>query len=149
MKTIEREAREFIAAIASNMTECNILLSDIANVLTDGEALSHLGATDEDQPMIEHAHSLVSDLINSGKKYWGGSSMTIAEQLKAFHTSTVMDEYTGTIRYLVDYDALLIDTESVGVVTQDWDNEQTIFDFIDGSVLIISGSNVAVYGAKQ
>lgn len=74
--------------------------------------------------------------------------MTIAEQLKAFHTSTVMDEYTGTIRYLVDYDALLIDTESIGVVTQDWDNEQTIFDFQDGSVLIVNGSEINVYGSR-
>ena len=70
MKTIEREAREFIGAIASNMTECHILLSDIVEVLIDGEALSYLGATDEDQPMIEHAHWLVSELIKSGKKYW-------------------------------------------------------------------------------
>ena len=68
--TIEKTALEFIAAIASNMTDQHILLSDIADVLTDGEALSHLGATDYDQPMIEHAHSLVSDLIQSGKKYW-------------------------------------------------------------------------------
>ena len=52
------------------MPEQRILLSDIADVLTDGEALSHLGATDDDQPMVEHAHSLVSDLIQSGKKYW-------------------------------------------------------------------------------
>lgn len=68
--TIEHQARDFIIAIASNMTECNILLSDIANVLTDGEALLYLGATDADQPMIEHAHALVSDLIKSGNKYW-------------------------------------------------------------------------------
>ena len=70
MKTIEQQAREFIAAIASNMTDQPILLSDIADVLTDGEALSHLGATDADQPMIEHAYALVSELISSGKKYW-------------------------------------------------------------------------------
>lgn len=68
--TIEKNALEFIAAIASNMTDQPILLSDIADVLADGEALSHLGATDDDQPMVEHAHSLVSDLIQSGKKYW-------------------------------------------------------------------------------
>ena len=70
MKTIEQNALEFIGAIASNMTDQRILLSDIVNVLTDGEALFHLGTTDEDQPMIEHAYSLVSELINSGKKYW-------------------------------------------------------------------------------
>lgn len=70
MKTIEQNALEFIAAIASNMTEQRILLSDIADVLNDGEALYHLGATDEDQPMVEHAYALVSELISSGKKYW-------------------------------------------------------------------------------
>lgn len=70
MKTIEQHAREFIGAIASNMPEQRILLSDIANALTDGEALFHLGATDEDQPMVEHAYALVSELISSGKKYW-------------------------------------------------------------------------------
>ena len=70
MQTIEKNALQFIAAIASNMPEQNILLSDIADVLTDGEALFCLGATDDDQPMVEHAHSLVSDLIQSGKKYW-------------------------------------------------------------------------------
>lgn len=70
MKTIEKNALEFIAAIASNMPEQNILLSDIVDVLTDGEALFHLGATDDHQPMVEHAYALVSELINSGKKYW-------------------------------------------------------------------------------
>jgi mannitol/fructose-specific phosphotransferase system IIA component len=70
MKTIEQNAREFINAIASNMPERNILLSDIANTLTDGEALAYLGATDDHQPMIEHAHAIVVELINSGVKYW-------------------------------------------------------------------------------
>jgi len=68
--TIEKNALEFIAAIASNMTDQPILLSGIADVLADGEALLYLGATDDDQPMIEHAHALVSELIKSGKKYW-------------------------------------------------------------------------------
>lgn len=70
MKTIEQHALEFIGAIASNMTDQHILLSDIVNVLTDGEALFYLGATDEDQPMVEHAYALVSELISSGKKHW-------------------------------------------------------------------------------
>lgn len=73
MKTNEQNALEFINAIASNMPERNILLSDIADTLTDGEALAYLGATDEHQPMIECAHSLVLELINSGKKYWGAA----------------------------------------------------------------------------
>lgn len=70
MKTIEQHALEFIGAIASNMPERRILLSDIANVLTDGETLYNLGVTDEDQPMVEHAYALVVELIQSGKKYW-------------------------------------------------------------------------------
>jgi len=68
--TIEKTALEFIAAIASNMTDQPILLSGIADVLADGEALLYLGATDDDQPMIEYAHAFVSELISSGKKYW-------------------------------------------------------------------------------
>lgn len=70
MKTMEQHALEFIGAIASNMTDHHILLSDIASVLCDGEALAYLGATDEDQPMIEYAYALVSELISSGKKHW-------------------------------------------------------------------------------
>ena len=70
MKTIERDALAFIGTIASNINCQRILLSDIADVLTDGEALSYLGATDDDQPMVEHAHWLVSELINVGEKYW-------------------------------------------------------------------------------
>ena len=70
MKTMEQHALEFIGAIVSNMPEQRILLSDIADVLNDGEALFHLGATDEDQPMVEHAYALVSELISSGKKHW-------------------------------------------------------------------------------
>ena len=70
MKMIERKALEFIGVIASNMTDQRILLSDIADVLIDGEALCNLGATDEDQPMVEHAYSIVVGLINTGEKYW-------------------------------------------------------------------------------
>ena len=70
MKTIEQHALEFIGAIASNIRAQRILLSDIVDVLNDGEALFHLGATDEDQPMVEHAYALVVELISSGKKYW-------------------------------------------------------------------------------
>lgn len=61
-------AREFIEAIASNMGEVKKPLTDILNTLGDGEALAYLGATDEDQEMIEEAHDMVSGWIKGGYK---------------------------------------------------------------------------------
>lgn len=55
------KAIEFIQAIASNMTETKILLSDIIDVLEDGEALASLGVTDEDQELVGLAHSIISE----------------------------------------------------------------------------------------
>ncbi len=43
-----------------------IELQTIVNVLEDGEALSNLGLTDDDQPAIERAHAAVSRLIDMG-----------------------------------------------------------------------------------
>ena len=60
---------DFIHAIASNMPEADKPLSDIKATLEDGQALLYLGATDDDQPMIECAHAIVSDWMNEGKKY--------------------------------------------------------------------------------
>lgn len=60
------EARQLIETIASNMTELKKPLSGIRAVLEDGEALSVLGATDEDQEMIEEAHDMVSRWIKVG-----------------------------------------------------------------------------------
>ena len=62
-------ATQFIEAIASNMSEVNKPLSDILAVLEDGEALASLGATDEDQELIEEAHSIVSDKIAAGQQF--------------------------------------------------------------------------------
>lgn len=60
-------ALEFIAAIASNMNELNHKpLSAIKAVLEDGEALRNLGATDEDQEMVEEAHDIVCSWIEAG-----------------------------------------------------------------------------------
>lgn len=60
------EARQFIEAIASNMAEVKKPLVSILQVLEDGEALSCLGATDEDQEMIEEAHDMVRGWISAG-----------------------------------------------------------------------------------
>ena len=60
-------ALEFIAAIASNMSELTHKpMTDIKNVLEDGEALMNLGATDEDQEMVEEAHYIVCQWIEAG-----------------------------------------------------------------------------------
>jgi len=59
-------ARQFIEAIASNMAELKKPLIDIRNVLEDGEALTYLGATDDDQEMVEEAHDMVTAWINAG-----------------------------------------------------------------------------------
>ena len=41
----------------------------IRNVLEDGEALAHLGVTDEDQSLVENAYHTVYDWIMLGKTY--------------------------------------------------------------------------------
>lgn len=60
------QAVEFIQALASNMGEVRKPLAAILETLEDGEALTALGASDEDQPMIEDAHDLVSGWIAAG-----------------------------------------------------------------------------------
>lgn len=59
-------ARQFIETIAFNMAEPHKPLKSIRDTLEDGEALKYLGATDEDQEMIEEAHDMVTEWINSG-----------------------------------------------------------------------------------
>lgn len=66
--------------------------------------------------------------------------MTIAEQLKAFHTKNDCR---------IDYSTLVDDAEQISVlITQDWENETTEYDFIDGSVIVINGPSVWVYGSR-
>lgn len=60
------DARQFIEVLASNMLEVNKPLNSIKAVLEDGEALMHLGATDEDQEIVEEAHDLVCRWIMAG-----------------------------------------------------------------------------------
>lgn len=59
-------ARQFIEAIASNMTEVKKPLKAIRDTLEDGEALLHLGATDDDQEMVEEAHDMVTQWMDAG-----------------------------------------------------------------------------------
>ena len=60
-------ALDFIATIASNMSELTHKpLTDIKSVLEDGEALLNLGATDDDQEMVEEAHDIVCQWIKAG-----------------------------------------------------------------------------------
>lgn len=65
-------ATQFIAAIASNMSDVEKPLADIRAVLEDGEALMHLGVTDEDQEMVEEAHALVSEWMRAGQTIYSG-----------------------------------------------------------------------------
>ena len=64
------KALNIIHLIASEISDQHIFLSDIADVLADGEALRHLGISDDDQTAVECASALVLELIQSGKKYW-------------------------------------------------------------------------------
>ena len=66
--------------------------------------------------------------------------MNIAEQLKAFHTKN---------DYRINYSALADEAEQKSIlITQDWENETTEYDFVDGSVIVIHGSSVWVYGSR-
>lgn len=59
----------------------------------------------------------------------------IAEQIKTFHT---------------DYNEMLEEAEEAAMnIDQDWDNESTTFEFIDGSVLVVCNSEAFAYGSKE
>lgn len=60
--------------------------------------------------------------------------MTIAQQIKNFHGDNISD--------------MMTEAEDRGVVTQDWESESTEYEFIDGSVLIVSGPHVSEYGSR-
>ena len=68
---MENAAFEFIEAIASNLPEVRKPLRAILDALEDGEALAHLGVSDEDLDMVEEAHAMVSDWIKDGKLILG------------------------------------------------------------------------------
>ncbi|MGL4735706.1 MAG: hypothetical protein ACRCWB_11635 [Enterovibrio sp.] len=66
---IMSNAIEFIDAIASNMAEVKKPVAAIKDVLEDGEALMHLGVTDEDQELVETAHEIVCGWIDEGREF--------------------------------------------------------------------------------
>ena len=68
--------------------------------------------------------------------------MTIAEQILAFY------RHHTPINAAIDLNKLIEECSERGTVTQDWDNESTEFDFQDGSVLIVNGSEINVYGSR-
>lgn len=78
--------------------------------------------------------------------------MTIAEQIKFFHRERAIrrlpDRYPRKVDWAADIVTLCEHAERIGTVTQDWDNESTEYDFADGSVLIVCGSDVFVYGSR-
>ena len=59
--------------------------------------------------------------------------MNIAQQVKS---------YSG------DINEVLAEATRIGIVTQDWENEYTEIDFVDGSVMIICNSTISIYGSR-
>lgn len=62
-------ALEFIEVIAGNLPEVDKSLSAIRDVIEDGEALAYLGVSDDDLPLVEEAHAMVSDWIKEGRSF--------------------------------------------------------------------------------
>jgi hypothetical protein len=69
---------------------------------------------------------------------------TIAQSIKVFYTT--IERSTGAETY--DITGMLTEAEQKGEATQDWDNEQTEFDFPDGSVLIVGTDYATAYGSR-
>jgi hypothetical protein len=86
-------ARQFIEAIASNMAELKKPLKAICDTLEDGEALEYLGATDEDQEMIEEAHDMVSAWISAGIKTFDEVGEVATLDGKHYHRIDVITNY--------------------------------------------------------
>lgn len=61
--------------------------------------------------------------------------MNIAQQIKTFHNKSITEMMEEA-------------EEKATEINQDWDNESTEYDFIDGSVLIISGNYVNHYASR-
>lgn len=70
--------------------------------------------------------------------------MNTAEQIKG-HFS----RYTGS-DWVIDVSALMdAAAERAQRVEQDWDNESTLYHFVDGSVLVVTGPFVSTYGSAE
>ena len=61
-------AQSIIEAIASNI-QGQVELSEVKGVLEDGEALGYLGIEDCDQELVEEAHDIICERIESGEVY--------------------------------------------------------------------------------
>ena len=79
----------------------------------------------------------------------GVVTMTIAEQILAFYRHHArIDVSHGGYCMTIDLARLIEECNERGIVTQDWENESTEFDFADGSVLIVNNSDINIYGSR-
>lgn len=68
--------------------------------------------------------------------------MTIANQIKAFHTNQATAD--------IDMPNLMSECEEKSITTdQDWDAESTTYTFADDSCIVVSGAHVSAYGCAQ
>lgn len=73
--------------------------------------------------------------------------MNIAEQIKAFHIEINAQNGRESVK---DYDAFVSECEEkANDIDQDFDNESTTYEFVDGSVIVWNNSDVYVYGSKH
>ena len=75
--------------------------------------------------------------------------MTIAEQILAFYRHHArIDVSRGGHCMTIDIARLIEECSERGITTQDWENESTEFDFPDGSILIVCGPEINIYGSR-
>lgn len=72
--------------------------------------------------------------------------MNIAEQIKAYYS-----EFSPSLGYYIvpvtAFSELIEEAEEKAIDTeQDWDNESTMFVFVDKSCLVIQNQTVSTYG---
>jgi len=71
--------------------------------------------------------------------------MTIAANLKSHYVD--LDVSTG-LEVIKDYDSFVSECEDKSEdIEQDFDNESTSYSFVDGSVIVWSGSEIRAYGS--
>ena len=72
--------------------------------------------------------------------------MTIAGNIKTHYTNVKNTEYGEEIT--IDYNGMISECDEKTESDQDFENESTKWVFGDGSVLILSGSEISVYGCE-
>lgn len=71
--------------------------------------------------------------------------MTIAEQIKSFHINK-----ENLLTRVKNYDEFVSECEEKAIdVEQDFDAESTTYEFVDGSVIVWTGSDVYCYGCRN